>query len=195
MMELRFHGRGGQGTVVASKIMADAVFLDGGYPQSFPAFGVERRGAPVTAFLRVSDRPILVRTQIYEPDHLVILDPLLVEQIPLVRGLKTGGSIIVNSDKTPEEFAEAFSEYAVATVPAGRIAFRRGLGSRQAPLVNTAILGAVNAVLGLVSRESLIRAIKDGVPSRGEENAEAAEEAAGRVSSLFKTAGGQGEVS
>ncbi len=88
MIEIRFHGRGGQGTVVASEIMADSVFLEGRYSQSFPAFGVERRGAPVTAFLRVDNKPIRIRTEIYEPDHLVVLDPLLVDQISLEKGLK-----------------------------------------------------------------------------------------------------------
>ena len=184
MIEIRFHGRGGQGTVVASKIMADAVFLDGAFSQSFPAFGVERRGAPVTAFLRVDDRPIRVRTEIYEPDHIVILDPLLVDQVPLTRGLKPDGTILVNSDQTPETFRERFGGFGVATVPASRIAYRRGLGSSQAPIVNTAILGAVNGVLEVVSMESLMRAIQEGVPTRAEENAEAAQEAFETVSKV-----------
>jgi len=177
MMEIRFHGRGGQGTVVASKIMADAVFLDGKFSQSFPAFGVERRGAPVTAFLRVDERPIRIRTEIYEPDHIVILDPLLVNQVPVTRGLKPGGIVIVNSDAAPEAIRDKFAGFGVATVPASRIAHRRGLGSSQAPIVNTAILGAVTAVLGLVTMDSLMKAIREGVPTRSEENAEAAREA------------------
>jgi len=177
MMEIRFHGRGGQGTVVASKIMAEAVFLDGKYSQSFPAFGVERRGAPVTAFLRVDDAPIRIRAEIYEPDHLVVLDPLLVDQVPLTRGLEPGGAIIVNSGQAPEAFRDKFEGFAVATVPASRIAHRRGLGTSQAPIVNTAILGAVNRALGIVTMVSLLRAVREGVPSRGEDNAEAAREA------------------
>ncbi len=177
MMEIRFHGRGGQGTVVASKIMADAVFLDGGFSQSFPAFGVERRGAPVTAFLRVDDKPIRIRTEIYEPQHVVVLDPLLVEQVPLTQGLRQGGTIIVNSEKPPDFFKQRFKGFRVATVPAGRIAHRRGLGSGQTPIVNTAILGAVNRALGIVTMESLMTAIREGVPTRADENAEAAQEA------------------
>lgn len=184
MIEIRFHGRGGQGTVVASKIMADAVFLDGAFSQSFPAFGVERRGAPVTAFLRVDDRPIRVRTEIYEPDHIVILDPLLVDQVPLTRGLKPGGTILINSDQEPETFRDRFGGFGVVTVPASRIAYRRGLGSSQAPIVNTAILGAVNGVLEVVTMESLMRAIQKGVPMRAEENAEAAREAFEAVSKV-----------
>ena len=176
-MEIRFHGRAGQGTVVASKIMAEAVFLDGNYSQSFPAFGVERRGAPVTAFLRVDDGPIRIRTEIYEPDHLVVLDPLLVDQVPLTKGLKPGGTIVVNSGKDPEAFRDKFEGFAVATVAASRIAHRRGLGSNQAPIVNTAILGAVNRALGIVTMDSLLKAVREGVPSRGGDNAEAAREA------------------
>jgi pyruvate ferredoxin oxidoreductase gamma subunit/2-oxoisovalerate ferredoxin oxidoreductase gamma subunit len=104
MIEIRFHGRGGQGSVVASKILATSIFLDGKYSQSFPAFGVERRGAPVTAFLRVDDKPIRIRTEIYEPDHIIILDPLLVDQVPLAEGLKKEGIVIINSSKKPGEF-------------------------------------------------------------------------------------------
>jgi 2-oxoacid:acceptor oxidoreductase gamma subunit (pyruvate/2-ketoisovalerate family) len=177
MMEIRFHGRGGQGTVVASKIMADAVFLDGRFSQSFPAFGVERRGAPVTAFLRVDDMPIRIRTEIYEPQHIVVLDPLLVEHVPLTQGLRAGGTIIVNSEKSGEYFQERFKGFRVAAVPAGRIAHRRGLGSGQTPIVNTAILGAVNRVLGIVTMDSLMKAIREGVPTRPHDNAEAAREA------------------
>lgn len=184
MIEIRFHGRGGQGTVVASKILADAVFLDGAYSQSFPAFGVERRGAPVTAFLRVDRTPIQIRTEIYEPDHIVVLDPLLVGQVPMTKGLKPGGTILVNSDHPPESFKEVFQGFCVATVPASRIAHRRGLGSSQAPIVNTAILGAVNAVLDLVTMESLMMAIEDGVPAGAENNSEAAREAYQEVSDI-----------
>jgi pyruvate ferredoxin oxidoreductase gamma subunit/2-oxoisovalerate ferredoxin oxidoreductase gamma subunit len=165
--------------------MADAVFLDGAYSQSFPAFGVERRGAPVTAFLRVDENPIRIRTEIYEPDHLVILDPLLIEQVPLTKGLKPGGKILINSDQPPESFTDLFPGYGVATVPAGRIAHERGLGSSQSPIVNTAILGAVNAVLGLVDMANLLKAIKEGVPTGAEKNAEAAREAFHEVSKIY----------
>ena len=186
MMEIRFHGRGGQGTVVASKIMAEAVFLDKRFSQSFPAFGVERRGAPVAAFLRVDDAPIRIRTEIYEPDHLVVLDPLLVEQVPLTKGLKPGGVVVLNSSGRPEDYRDAFEGFAVATVPASRIAHRRGLGSSQAPIVNTAILGAVNHALELVAMDSLLAAIREGVPVRPEVNAEAAREAFEEISEVVR---------
>ena len=177
MIEIRFHGRGGQGAVVASKIMANAVFLEGKYSQSFPAFGVERRGAPVTAFLRVDNDPIRVRTEIYEPDHLVVLDSWLIEQVPVARGLKSNGIILINSNRPPEAYREAFKEFRVATVPASKIAFEYRLGSSQSPIVNTAILGAVAKVLGIVNMENLTKAIEEDVPSHAEKNAEAADEA------------------
>ena len=177
MIELRFHGRGGQGTVVASKIMANAVFLDGKYSQSFPAFGVERRGAPVTAFLRVDSTPIRLRTEIYEPDYLVILDQILIEQVPVTQGLKPGGIIIINTNKPPEEFRQTFEGFRVATVQASLIAFQHRLGSSQSPIVNTAIIGAVAKVLGIVTMDNLIKAIKDEVPVDSERNADAAKDA------------------
>ena len=186
MIEIRFHGRGGQGSVVASKLLATSIFLDGKYSQSFPAFGVERRGAPVTAFLRVDERPVRIRTEIYEPDHIVILDPLLVDQVPLTNGLKRQGIVIINSSKKPAEFADTFKGFKVATVSAGQIALKHHLGSPQSPIVNTAILGAVAKILGLVSMENLVKAIKSDVPAKAEDNAAAAQEAYKSVSDVVQ---------
>ena len=186
MIEIRFHGRGGQGAVVATKILATSIFLGGKYSQSFPAFGVERRGAPVTAFLRVDDKPIRIRTEIYEPDHLVVLDPLLVEQVPLANGLKKNGIVIINSSKTPLEFSDPFKGFGVATVPAGKIAVKYHLGSPQSPIVNTAILGAVARVLEIVTLENLIEGIKTDVPAYAENNAAAAQEAYKTVSEVVQ---------
>jgi len=106
MRELRFHGRGGQGTVVASKLLAVALFREGREVQAFPAFGVERRGAPVTAFLRISTTPILLRCEITAPDDLVVLDPTLVTAIDVTAGLKEGGTILINADRPPEIFGK-----------------------------------------------------------------------------------------
>ena len=100
MRELRFHGRGGQGTVIASKILAAALFREGRQVQSFPAFGVERRGAPVTAFLRIDDRPILLRCEITEPDDLVILDPTLIGAVDVTAGLKAGDVMALSNGVT-----------------------------------------------------------------------------------------------
>lgn len=172
--------------MVASKILANSAFLDNKYSQSFPAFGVERRGAPVTAFLRVDDKPIRIRTEIYEPDHIIVLDPLLVDQVLVTNGLKKGGIVIVNSNKTPKEFADKFEGFKLATVPAGKIALKYHLGSMQSPIVNTAILGAVVKVLAVVTMENLIKAIKSDVPAKADDNASAAREAYESVTDIVQ---------
>ncbi|MDZ7289066.1 MAG: pyruvate ferredoxin oxidoreductase subunit gamma [candidate division KSB1 bacterium] len=176
MIEIRIHGRGGQGAVIASKVLAAAVFREGKWVQSFPAFGVERRGAPVTAFTRIDDEPILLRCQIYEPDHLMVLDPTLLEAVNVTTGLKAGGLILINTDRRPEDFAHLGS-FRIATVDASTIAIKHKLGTVEQPIVNTAILGAYAKASGLVSLESVVEAVKEAVPIGAEENAAAAREA------------------
>jgi 2-oxoacid:acceptor oxidoreductase gamma subunit (pyruvate/2-ketoisovalerate family) len=178
MRELRIHGRGGQGAVIASKVLAVALFREGRWVQSFPAFGVERRGAPVTAFLRMADEPIRLRCEITAPDDLIVLDPTLVEAIDVTAGLKEGGGILINTDRPPSSYPELAARYRVATVDAGRIATERGIGSRSQPIVNTAILGAFATWSGLVSLDHVCAAIEEEVPSRTEDNRAAAREAA-----------------
>jgi len=176
MVEIRIHGRGGQGAVVASKILATAVFKEGKYVQSFPAFGVERRGAPVTAFTRIDDQPIRLRCEIYHPDHLVILDHTLIEAIDVIGGLKSKGWILINTHKDPEDFP-VFSKYRVATVDANAIAVKHHLGTKTTPIVNTAILGAFSKVTQIVGIEAVLAAIEDEVPLRKQENIAATREA------------------
>ena len=176
MIEIRFHGRGGQGAVVASKILAVAFFLENKYVQSFPAFGVERRGAPVTAFLRVSEEPINLRCEIYEPNHLIVLDPTLVLTQPITKGLKEGGWILINSVHHPSEF-KLGKEYKVATVPANDIAVKHRLGSKATPIVNTAILGAFSKISGLVTIDNLSKAVYENVPVAKKANVDATLEA------------------
>jgi 2-oxoacid:acceptor oxidoreductase gamma subunit (pyruvate/2-ketoisovalerate family) len=176
MIEVRFHGRGGQGAVVASKLLASAIFKEGKSVQSFPAFGVERRGAPVMAFLRIDDHPIKLRTNVYEPDHIVVMDPTLIEAVDVTSGLKRKGWILLNSDRHPETFKK-FASFRVATVDATRIAVENHLGSRTHPIVNTAILGAFSKVTGLVGIEAIVQAVREEVPTKEEANARAALEA------------------
>jgi len=176
MIEIRFHGRGGQGTVVASKILADALAKEGNYVQAYPEFGVERRGAPVFAFIRIDNKPIYDKSRIYTPDHVVVVDPTLVEAIDVTDGLKDGGYIIINSPKKPEEFKFP-DRFKVFTIDATDIAVRHQLGTLAAPIVNTAIVGAVVKILKLTKLESLVEAIKEGVPQKPEENVQAAIEA------------------
>jgi 2-oxoacid:acceptor oxidoreductase gamma subunit (pyruvate/2-ketoisovalerate family) len=190
MREIRIHGRGGQGAVIASKILASALFHEGRSVQSFPAFGVERRGAPVTAFLRVSDGPILLRCEITEPDDLIVLDPTLVGAIDVTTGLKPGGSILINSERGPDDYPALSKQFRVATVDASAVARGHGLGSRTQPIVNTAILGAFATFLGLVTLESVCGAIQEDVP-RAEANIAAAREASG----LLRVASSRTEAS
>jgi len=180
MVEIRFHGRGGQGTVVASKILADAIAKEGKWVQAYPEFGVERRGSPVVAFIRIDTRPIYDKSRIYTPDHVVVVDPTLVEAIDITEGLKPAGTIIINSDRKPEDFA-FHGKFTVRTINATEIAVRNRLGSLAAPIVNTAIAGAVVKILGLTRLESLVAAIRDGIAIKPEDNVKAAEEAYGKA--------------
>jgi 2-oxoacid:acceptor oxidoreductase gamma subunit (pyruvate/2-ketoisovalerate family) len=178
MRELRIHGRGGQGAVVASKLLAAALFLEGRHVQSFPSFGVERRGAPVTAFLRYSDQPILLRCEVTEPDELMVLDPTLVAAVDVAAGLRRGGSVLINSPRAADAYGDLARRFRVATVDASAIARRFGLGSRTQPIVNTAILGAWAEFSGTLRLESVCRAIADEMPGRETPNVGAAREAA-----------------
>ena len=176
MVEIRFHGRGGQGTVIASKILADAIAKEGNFVQAYPEFGVERRGAPVYAFIRIDDKPIFDKSRIYRPDHIVVVDPTLIEAIDVTDGLKDGGWIIVNSDKKPEELNFP-KKYKVAAINATEIAIKHKLGTLAAPIVNTAIVGAVVKILKLANIKSLLEAVREEVPIKPKENAAAAKEA------------------
>lgn len=177
MRELRLHGRGGQGTVIASKLLAVALFLEGRQVQSFPMFGVERRGAPVTAFLRLDDAPILLRCEISAPDELIVLDATLVGATDVTAGLKPGGHILINSPLSPEDFPLLSGRFRVSTVDATGIAIRHGLGSPTQPIVNTAILGAFSTDSGLVRLSTVVDAIREEVPMQIEANIAAATEA------------------
>jgi 2-oxoacid:acceptor oxidoreductase gamma subunit (pyruvate/2-ketoisovalerate family) len=180
MIEVRFHGRGGQGAVVASIVLASAFFKEGKFVQAFPSFGAERRGAPVVSFTRVSDREIRERFGIYKPDCLIILDSSLTLRKEITSGLKEGHWIIVNSDKTPQDYAE-LGPYRVATLDANSISLKHGLGSPAMPIVNTTILGAFSRVTETVKIESVLGAVRENSPSKPENNAEAAREAFDRV--------------
>jgi 2-oxoacid:acceptor oxidoreductase gamma subunit (pyruvate/2-ketoisovalerate family) len=178
MIEVRIHGRGGQGAVVAGKILACALFKEGKWVQSFPAFGVERRGAPVAAFTRFDKEKILVRNNIYEPEHVVVLDPTLLSVANVTDGLKKDGWILINArDGIGDKDGDEYGDYRVATVDANAIAIEHRLGSRSAPIVNTSILGGFARATGLVGIESIVQAIREEVPFMPDENAQAARDA------------------
>jgi len=176
VIEVRIHGRGGQGAVIASKVLADAVFREGRYVQSFPSFGVERRGAPVAAFTRIDDQPVRLRCQIYKPDHVLVLDPSLMQVVDVTAGLKEGGWVLINSEQPPSSFRLP-GQFHVATVDANAIAIKYRLGPRTAPIVNTAILGAFARVTGIVKLDTVVKAVRDAVPVKRDDNAAAAREA------------------
>lgn len=175
MLEVRFHGRGGLGAVTASELLAKAAFLEGQYPQAFPFFGVERRGAPVAAYLRVDPKPLSVRTAITQPDIVVVLERTLLRTVPVTRGLKPGGLLLLNST-LPLAVGTTDFPGRVAVVDATSIALALGLGSPSVPIVSTAILGALARASGIVRLESLKTAIEHAVPKKVEANLRAAEQ-------------------
>ncbi len=176
MMEIRFHGRGGQGTVVATILLAKAFFDAGFWVQSFPLFGVERRGAPLEAYLRVDSKQIFIRTNVYQPDHLVILDQTLLNAADLTRGLRPGGWVLLNAPEPPRR-PHLFSGYRVALIDATRIALKHELGTRTHPIVNTAVMGALAKMLGMPPIEAVAMAIEEEIPEHFERNILAAKDA------------------
>ncbi len=171
---------------MASKLLAAALFREGMWVQSFPAFGVERRGAPVTAFLRVASERILLRCEVTEPDDLIVLDPTLIDAIDVTTGLKAGGSLLINSSQPPEHYGELAKRFTVATVDASSIASRLGIGSKTQPIVNTALVGAFAALSGLVRLDSVCAAIEEELPSHAAANVQAARDAAAAVRSTTR---------
>jgi len=152
MIEIRWHGRGGQGAVTSVELLALAAIEEGKYAQGFPAFGPERRGAPVMAYNRVSEKPIKIRSGIYNPDVVVVLDPSLVGLVNVTDGLKPEGLLIINTSKPAEDLREQLKyKGKLATVDATHIA-REELG---VPIANTTMLGAVMKATKVLKLESL----------------------------------------
>jgi pyruvate ferredoxin oxidoreductase gamma subunit/2-oxoisovalerate ferredoxin oxidoreductase gamma subunit len=180
MQEIRFHGRGGQGTVVASILLAKAFFNAGYWVQSFPVFGVERRGAPVEAYLRLDKDKIRIRSNVYHPDHVVVQDVKLLESVNVTAGLKPGGWVIVNTGRQPENL-NVFSGFRLAWVDATGIAIRNGLGTPTHPIINTAMIGAFARVLEMPPLEMIFDAIKEDITVKPQQNMTASKEAYERV--------------
>jgi pyruvate ferredoxin oxidoreductase gamma subunit len=156
LKEIRFHGRGGQGAVTAAELVAIAAFEDKKYSQAFPAFGVERRGAPVMAFARISNVPIRIRSQVYEPDYVLVQDVTLLDVVDVAGGLKPEGMIIINTDRSANQL-QLNTDAKIIVIDATRIAMEI-LGR---PIVNTTILGAFCGATGEISLDSLNKAIAD----------------------------------
>ncbi|MBI4216950.1 MAG: 2-oxoacid:acceptor oxidoreductase family protein [Chloroflexi bacterium] len=171
MIEIRIHARAGQGAITAAMLLASAVFAEGKWALAFPHFGSERMGAPMNAFVRLSNKPIQRRTQVREPNYVIVQDPTLLAGFNVAEGLRPNGVIIVNTDKTPKELGLGKNGTRILTVPASRIA-QELLG--RADRANTALLGAFAAASGEVSLGSLQDAVRERFPgAAGERNAQA----------------------
>jgi len=159
LVEIRWHGRGGQGAKTASLLLADAAFNTGKYIQGFPEYGPERMGAPITAYNRISDERINIHSNIYEPDYVVVVDESLISSIDVTSGLKETGAIIVNTEKSPEEIKKHLKGYKgkVCTINARKIS-EEALG-RYFP--NTPMLGAVVKVSGIMEPEKFVEDMKE----------------------------------
>lgn len=155
IVEIRWHGRGGQGAKTASLLLADAAFNTGKYVQGFPEYGPERMGAPMTAYNRISSERSTVHSNIYEPDYVVVVDETLLSAVDVTAGLKKEGAIVINSGKAPEELRAKLHGYEgrVCTIDAGKISTEE-LG-RNFP--NTPMLAAIVKVSGVVEPEAFVK--------------------------------------
>ena len=158
LIEIRWHGRGGQGAKTASLLLADAAFNTGKYIQGFPEYGPERMGAPITAYNRISDKPITIHSNIYEPDYVVVIDDTLLETVPVTSGLKNTGAIVINTTKNAEEIKGLLKGYEgkVYKIDARKIS-EEALG-RYFP--NTPMLAAIVKVSKVMSDEELLNDMK-----------------------------------
>ena len=158
ILEVRWHGRGGQGVWTASELLARAAIYEGKYIQSFPEFGPERMGAPVAAFTRISTEPIKIHCAVYNPDVVAVLDPTLLKTVPVAEGVSEEGRIIINSKDDPAQIRKTLNtdKGKVWAVPATEIAIKT-LGI---PITNTAMLGAVTRVTGIVSLGSVEKVVR-----------------------------------
>jgi len=175
LIEIRWHGRGGQGAVTSAELVAQAAISEGKYAQAFPSFGPERRGAPVLAFVRINSKePIRIRAEIVQPDVVVVLDPRLVQVVNVTSGLKERGLLIINTIKAPQDVEpELENKWGLATVDATKIA-RELLG---VPIVNTTMIGALVRATGVVKLESLFEPLKHRFGRLAERNINAMKKA------------------
>ena len=172
IIDVRINGRGGQGAVTASRLLGEAAILEGQYVHAFPNFGPERAGAPVTAFTRISPEPFTVKTEVTEPDIVVVIDPTLLDSVPVADGLKPGGTIVVNYEEDKESLLKYFEgvDAKIYKVPGTKIAMEE-IG-RNVP--NLLMLGALIKVTSIIKLESLIEVTKKRFAGEiGEKNARA----------------------
>jgi pyruvate ferredoxin oxidoreductase gamma subunit len=179
MLQVRIHGRGGQGVVSGAELLSVAAFLEGAYAQAFPSFGSERMGAPVMAFCRIDSQPIRLREPVMEPDALIIQDATLLHQVDLFNGLRAGGTVLINARADADslglgELVRGTRQLRITTLMATEIAMKHV--GRAVP--NVPLLAALAATTGVVKLESVIAAIRDKFPPKiAEANVAAATEA------------------
>jgi pyruvate ferredoxin oxidoreductase gamma subunit len=170
LLEVRWHGLGGMGAVTSSDLIASAAISEGKYAQSFPSFGIERRGAPVVAFLRISDQFVRTRTDIITPDILIVFTANLLRRRQVIKGLKKSGFIIINSTRSPQDLKKDLDlEVSVASVNASKISME----TIHLPIYNTAMMGAFQKVIQPVMIESIEAQIKQRFGPRADANIEA----------------------
>jgi pyruvate ferredoxin oxidoreductase gamma subunit len=179
MLQIRIHGRGGQGVVTAAELLSVAAFEQGRHAQAFPSFGSERTGAPVVAFCRIDDKEIRLREPILAPDVLIVQDPTLLHQVDVFQGLQPDGYVLINSKRSFHDLGLAdieqrFRAERLITVPATEIAMRH-IGR---PLPNAVLLGGFAALAGLITLDAVAHAIRDKFTGKiAEANVAAAAEA------------------
>jgi pyruvate ferredoxin oxidoreductase gamma subunit len=182
MFEVRLHGRGGQGAVTSAELLALATINEGRYGQAFPSFGPERRGAPVVAFFRSDDKQIKVRTEITNPDLVLVLDPSILRIVKVTAGLKDDGILVANTKYTADEIREELDlKCKLAVVNATRIAFEE-LGI---PVTNTTMLGALLKAKPIVNPDSLIGPLQERFGRIAEKNINAFKRAMGETELSF----------
>lgn len=160
LVEIVFHGRGGQGAVTAANLLVAAALNDGNKGvQAFPFFGAERRGAPVRAFARISENDIYLRSEIYSPDIVIVLDESIMEIVDVLKGLKKNGKILINTTKSSDDF-DFSKKFQVSTVDATGIAINHDILVGGIPVVNTPILGAVPKILDRVTLKSIQKTVQ-----------------------------------
>jgi pyruvate ferredoxin oxidoreductase gamma subunit len=159
MIEIRWHGRGGQGAKTAALLLADAAFAKGYYVQGFPEYGPERMGAPITAYNRLSEHPIRIHSNIYEPDMVVVVDETLLKAVDVTAGLKKGGKLLINTNSQPESVLSAFPDFdgEIYVIDAIDISIR-AMGKN---LPNTPLLSAVVKLAGIMSQEDFQKNMQD----------------------------------
>lgn len=159
MIEIRWHGRGGQGAKTASLLLADAAFNTGKYIQGFPEYGPERMGAPITAYNRISDTPIRIHSNIYEPDYVVVVDDSLIGAVDVTSGLKDNGAIVINTNEDIDSLRKKLNGFSgkIYTIDASKISIE----CLKANFPNTAMLAAVVNITKIMSKEELVNNMKD----------------------------------